>query len=199
MDKGYPKSSAIRFVSDHYLLLQAQRFVLTRIIVESKTARARRIKIQTIKSLKGKDLIIDGYNVLITVESILSGKPIYLCDDWFHRDIQGIFKKYRIADLTMPAIDQIFNLLESAQIAEAIVMLDQQISMSGTLASMIGRIMQECNIPGFVRTVKDVDRQLKNAKVVIATADGNVIDSVNEVVDLPGEIAKQMKILPYTL
>ena len=133
------------------------------------------------------------------MESILSNKSIYLCDDWFHRDIQGIFKKYRITDLTIPAIEQILKLLESAQIARAFVLLDQQISMSGILSSMIGRIMKEYNIQGSVSTVKDVDSQLKRAKLVIATADGNVIDSVNEVVDLPGEIAKQMNILPNTL
>lgn len=33
LDRGYPKDSAVRFVSDHYSIQKEQRFVLTRVIV----------------------------------------------------------------------------------------------------------------------------------------------------------------------
>ncbi|MDO8635402.1 MAG: DUF5616 domain-containing protein [Dehalococcoidia bacterium] len=33
--------------------------------------------------MKGKRLAIDGYNVLVTVESALQGKPVVMCDDGF--------------------------------------------------------------------------------------------------------------------
>jgi hypothetical protein len=75
VDHGYPKESAIRFVSDHHRLPEEQRFVLTRVVVASDTAKARRDKIQPLKALHGRALFIDGYNVLISVESLLGGNP----------------------------------------------------------------------------------------------------------------------------
>lgn len=190
MDRGYPKESAIRFVSDHHRLLGKHRFVLTRVVVPSDTARARKYKIQPLEALHGRVLFIDGYNVLISVESLLGGKPLYLCDDGFLRDVQGIFRSYRPSDLTVPALDAIFALLASACPAVTEVLLDQQISMSGQLAVLTRRTMAEHGVPGIVRTARNVDFQLKEIKGLIATADGNIIDEALSVVDIPGIIAR---------
>ena len=196
VDRGYPKESAIRFVSDHHRLPEEQRFVLTRVVVASDTAKARRDKIQPLKALHGRALFIDGYNVLISVESLLGGKPVYLCDDGFLRDVQGIFRNYRHSDLTAPALDAIFDLLACACPAVTEVLLDQQISMSGRLAVMTRMAMAEHDVLGMVRTAQDVDRQLKEMKGVIATGDGTIIDAAVRVVDLPGAIAGMNEIEP---
>lgn len=198
VDSGYPKESAIRFVSDHHRLPEEQRFVLTRVVVASDTAKARRDKIQPWKALHGRALFIDGYNVLISVESLLGGKSVYLCDDGILRDIQGIFRSYRPSDLTAPALDAIFDLLACACPAVTEVLLDQQISMSGRLAVLIRRAMAEHDVLGMVRTAQDVDRQLKEMKGVIATGDGTIIDAAVKVVDLPGAIAGMKEIEPLT-
>jgi hypothetical protein len=196
VDHGYPKESAIRFVSDHHRLPEEQRFVLTRVVVASDTAKARRDKIQPLKALHGRALFIDGYNVLISVESLLGGKPVYLCDDGFLRDAQGIFRSYRPSDLTAPALDAIFDLLASACPVVTEVLLDQQISMSGRLAVLMRRVMAEHDVLGMVRTAQDVDRQLKEMKGVIATGDGTIMDAAVSVVDIPGAIATINEIEP---
>jgi hypothetical protein len=199
VDRGYPKESSIRFVSDHYRLPEEQRFVLTRVVVSSYTAKTRRDKIQPVEALLGRALFIDGYNVLITVESLLGVKPVYLCDDGFLRDIQGIFRSYRRSDLTLPALEAIFDLIASACPAEVEVLLDQQISMSGQLAELMRRIMAEYEVPGTARTARDVDFQLKEMNGVIATADGSIIDAMASVTDIPGEIARRRGVEPLVL
>ncbi|VVB62947.1 Uncharacterised protein [uncultured archaeon] len=196
MDRGYPKESAIRFVSDHHRLLEEQRFMLTRVVFASDTAEKRRDRILPLEALHGRALFIDGYNVLISVESLLGGKPVYLCDDGFLRDIQGIFRSYRPSDLTAPALDAIFDLLARACPAVTEVLLDQQISMSGRLAVMTRMAMAEHDVPGMVRTAQDVDRQLKKMKGVIATGDGAILDAAVSVVDIPGAIARMNEIEP---
>jgi hypothetical protein len=199
VDRGYPKESAIRYVSDHHRLPEEQRFLLTRVVVPSKTAKARRGKVQPVGALLGRDLFIDGYNVLITVESLLGGKSVYLCDDGFLRDVQGIFRSYRTSDLTLPALEAIFGLIASACPADTEVLLDQQISMSGQLAEFMRRVMAEHKVPGIARTVRDVDFQLKEMDGVIATADGSIIDAAIEVTDIPGEIARRRGVNPLIL
>ncbi len=199
LDRGYPRESAARFVSDHYRLPEEQRFALIRVVVPTELARERMAKMLPQKALQGKAVFVDGYNVLITVESLLGGMPVYKSDDGFLRDTQGIFRSYKASDITAPALSEILGFLSRAAPFEVEILLDQQISMSGRLASRIREMMSECGIPGTARTVRDVDRRLKSAEGIIATGDGNVIDAVSCVVDIPGQIALKRGIRPVAL
>jgi hypothetical protein len=189
----------VRFVSDHYRLPEEQRFILIRVIVSYNTATKRKEKMMPLEMLRGRVLFIDGYNVLISAESILAGKPIFLCDDGLIRDTQGIFRSYKTSDLTKAALDVIFKLLAKACPDSVEVLLDQQISMSGELATMIRKLMAEHGVAGTARTVQSVDRQLKECDGIVATSDGNVIDAASQVVDVPAEIAKRWGCKPPIL
>jgi hypothetical protein len=172
-DRGYPKASAIRFVSDHYRLPEEDRFVLARVVVTCKITEYRRKKALSLEEIKGRVLWVDGYNVIITTESLLKGLPVYQCDDGFLRDAQGIFKSYRACPVRTEFI------------------FDQQISMSGSLSSEIREEMRARSMEGTARTARDVDKQLKDTKAVVATGDGNIIDAATAVLDLPLEIARR--------
>ncbi len=191
VDRGYSRESAVRFVADHYRLPEGQRFVLVRVIVPAEQARSRRAKLVPMESLRGKDVFVDGYNVLISVESILGGHTVYLCDDGLLRDTQGIFRSYKTSELTDPALSEILDLLAIAGPAKIEIIFDQQISMSGSLAAKVRGMMAERCLPGTAITAKDVDHQLKITKGVIATSDGNIIDAALCVIDLPMEIARK--------
>jgi len=191
VDRGYPKESAVRFVSDHYRLHEEQRFVLSRIVVATQTAQLRRKKAVLAEALQRKDVIVDGYNILISIESLLGGMPVYSCDDGFLRDTRGIFRSYRTSDLTAPAIQEILNLLAKSNPSSVVILLDQQISMSGRLAALLREMMATIGLPGTARTARDVDHQLKSSRAIVATADGNIIDAAERVIDIPREIARR--------
>jgi hypothetical protein len=192
VNRGYPKDSAIRFVSDHHLLLEEHRFVLARTIVAGERARTRRAKAQNLETLRANEVFVDGYNVLITTESLMADYPIYLCDDGFLRDTRGIFKSYKISRLTAPALSAILDLLVQAKPARVEVLLDQQMSHSGELAELVRSMMAERSLPGTARTARDVDHLLKVAQAGVATSDGNVIDAAKQIYDLPAEIARRL-------
>lgn len=194
LDRGYPSQSAIRFVADHYRLPEEKRFVLARVLVPEKVAKSRQEKLVSSKSLRGQDLAIDGYNVLITTESLLSGEPVYRCDDGFLRDTRGIFRKYKTSRVTNQALKLIFGLVKESAPSSVLVLLDEQISKSGTLAAYIRKVMADFGIPGNAKTAPDTDRRLKLSEAVIATGDGSIIDSRDLVVDIPAEVAKRMDI-----
>jgi hypothetical protein len=59
--------------------------------------------------------------------------------------------------------------------------------------------MAEHDVPGVVRTARDVDRQLKEMEGVIATGDGTIIDAAVSGVDIPGAIARMRGIEPLIL
>lgn len=156
-------------------------------------------KLVPLEALNRKEILIDGYNVLITVESILEGCPVYLCDDGLLRDIRGIFRSYRQSKITDQALSEIIDLLALVDPARVDFLLDQQISMSGRLAAHIREMMSLRGVPGTARTEMIVDHHLKIAKDIVATSDGNVIDAACLVVDLPMEIAKRKGIKPLVI
>lgn len=173
--------------------------MLMRAVVGRALAEARMAKIVALCSLQGREVFLDGYNVLITVESLLAGNPVICCDDGFLRDTRGVFGRYRQSGLTTPALSEILDLLARATPAFAHILLDRQMSRSGELAGNIRAMLAERNLAGTARTARDVDRQLKAAIGIVATSDGNVIDASSEVIDLPAEIARRRGICPLGL
>jgi hypothetical protein len=142
--------------------------------------------------MRNKNIYIDGYNVLISVEALLAGKNLYLSDDGFLRDSQGIFRKYKISGLTEKALFEIAEILAFCGPAWIEILFDQQIGMSGLMASNVRQILAKYGLNGTARTIKDVDRQLKIVEGIVATSDGNIIDASRSVVDLPAEVAKKL-------
>ncbi|MCX6676775.1 MAG: DUF434 domain-containing protein [Methanothrix sp.] len=199
MDRGYPNDTAVRYVSDHHRLPEGQRIVLLRTIVSAERAQRRMAKALRLHALRGRAVFVDGYNALITTESLLAGFPVYLCDDGFLRDTRGFFKSYKESRITVSALCEIFDLLAQALPSRVEVLLDQQISRSGELAKEARSLMAERDLPGEARCARDVDHQLKVCGSIVASSDGNVIDAASSVIDLPGEIARERGISPLLL
>jgi hypothetical protein len=169
------------------------------VTVSSDLAASRKGKRITVNELRDRTIAIDGYNALITVESLIVGAPVYLCDDGFLRDTRGIFRRYRSSDHTNLALSEILSILKESGVGRAEVLLDQQISKSGELAAKIREMMASFEVPGCAKTAKDVDKRLKLTTSPVATGDGAIIDAVSEAVDLPSEVANRRRIKALVL
>jgi len=189
MDRGYPAASAVRFVSDHHRLTEVQRMVLQRVIIPAGIALSRMDKALSLHEIRGREIFLDGYNCIITSESLLEGFAVYLCDDGFLRDTRGFFRRYRSSRRATRPIQEILGLLAGA--GRAVFLLDCQISRSGELAAEIRGLMAQMGLEGDALCLRDVDRQLKCCQKIVASSDGIVIDSSPEAIDLPAEIARR--------
>ena len=102
--------------------------------------------------VRGKELVIDGYNVIITIETALFGKPLILADDGFLRDISGISKNYnknyKRSEKTDEALRLIFDLLKKVKPNHTLFLLDSPISHSGQLAKDVREYFKKENIFG---------------------------------------------------
>ncbi|MDW7733500.1 MAG: DUF434 domain-containing protein [Methanolobus sp.] len=187
LERGYPKSSAVRFVSDHHRLADVQRFILSRNVLAPVIAASRRNKRLACTDLEGQYLAIDGYNVLITLESYLKGEDMWIGDDGFVRDNRGVFSNHVNDETTYRAVDMMVEMLVIHKVGPVNVLLDLQMSKSGKLAAFIRQKIDELSVKGSVRTSRTVDHELKKASdnSIVATADGVIIDAVGHVVDIP--------------
>ena len=201
--RGYSINAAIRFVSDHYRLAESERHILVRVVRPPDVANARRDKRLACADidkpgLYKRDVLIDGYNVLITIESMLKNETLWLGDDGFIRDTRGVFRNYNTTDVTYKAVDEMLLFLSECKVRSANVLLDTQMSKSGQLARYIDNRFHVYSLNGSARTSRHVDFDLKNAGkgIVVGTADGVVIDAATDVVDIPACLMERKGIEP---
>ncbi|WP_135606203.1 DUF434 domain-containing protein [Methanococcoides sp. NM1] len=186
LSRGYTRKSAVTFVSNHYRLTEQERHILTRLVVSPEIADNRSKKKLGCSQLKGCDVFVDGYNVLITIETALKNEPIWFADDGFLRDTSGIFRNHKITDTTCMAVDEMLSTLSTLKVTSATILLDSQMSNSGKLAQFILKRSKDHTFKADARTSKHVDFDLKEAgpHAVIATADSIIVDAVDKVVDI---------------
>jgi hypothetical protein len=190
LDRDYPKNSAINFVSNHYRLVKEDRNIIFRIACEKKLSEDRIKKLVPIDLIKGKCVVIDGYNVLITVESLILGYPVFLCDDGVLKDTRAIFHRYKMKKETKEVIEKIRILLSKYLPKEVLFIFDAQISGSGKLSATVREIFKGMNTS--VSTSKNADGQMTRHKDdVVATSDGNIIDNVINIVDIPLHVGEE--------
>jgi len=182
LGRGYPQTGVVGFVCNHYRLDDESRRLLSRMVVAKAVCEKRTAKFLSCDEMKGRKIIIDGYNIIIGTESIIE-KKAYLCDDGVIRDIRGVFRNFKVVKSTEKAIELLFQFLKENNPDEVCFLLDSQISKSGALAKeMRGKIIYY-GLKGDARTSKHVDYDLKNSKDIVATSDGVIIDAAEKVVN----------------
>ena len=192
LDQGYPRESAVNFVSNHYRLPLSERHLLARCVFSKREVAEHRRRAVGRGMLRGKRLGIDGYNVLITLESTLMGKQIVRCDDGYIRDLRAIFGKYRATPATIQAISTLVRAITKAKPKFVAIFFDKQVSRSGELAAELRRQLERAKLKGDASAVGGVDMKLR-AFDVAASSDRAVIERAKAVWDIPAELLKRKK------
>jgi len=202
LNQGYPRKGALKFVGDHYLLEEISRNLIYRTVFSNEEAENRKMKLVLLDDIKNKTVFIDGYNVLITIESIFKGENglIVKGDDGVIRDVKAVFGKYKCNEKTKDVLNAIISLLKLYQPLFVRFFFDRQVSMSGKLTKLTQEIMAIQEIKGKAETSENVDFQLifrsSDTDGIVATSDGVIIDKVNKILDIPNYISRQLKKTP---
>jgi hypothetical protein len=121
-------------------------------------------------------LLIDGYNVLTSIEAALSGGLLLRGIDGCVRDMASMHGSYRKVDETIPAIKLIGRQLADWRIGPCRWLLDQPVSNSGRLRSILLETAGEHGWTWEVDLVPDPDPLLASADVCVATADSEILN-----------------------
>ena len=198
LNRGYPRKASLELVGNRHTLSSDQRHLLHRGVFSDSDARLRTTKKISLRSLRDKPLAIDGYNILITVESALSGRPLISSNDGFIRDISGLSGKFKKTEITDKALHLIVDFLKKTRPRHTLFLFDAPISRSGLLAQKVRKILKDENISGDARAVRVPEETLIGFNGIVATSDTAIIDRSPEVFDLAGQIIKN-RIRPGTL
>lgn len=95
------------------------------------------VKRKTVDSVRGLELVIDGYNVILTIASAIEHLPIFLCDDGFVRDLRSSYRKDFEAPSVREAIVYMVKALELVGASNPLIILDKNVSWSAEHAELL--------------------------------------------------------------
>ena len=186
INEGYDLKSASTFVGNHYLLSERQRLAIMRSIATDEQISLRKSKQVQAEELAGKEVWIDGFNTIITLEVILSDSIFFSCMDGTLRDLAALRGTYRLIPETDKAVKLMLDTLEKAKVRMIRILLDEPVSNSGRLKARIADIAEDYSFELDIRIQKDVDRELYNRELVV-TSDSIILDHCASWVNLTAQ------------
>ena len=175
LNEGYELKQASTFVGNHFLLSERQRLAIARSIASDQCLKERRQNRVTKEELSGQTVWIDGFNTIITLEVMKCRSLLFECMDGAIRDLAALRGTYRIIPETKEAVRSMFDVLQDAQIREAKILLDQPVSNSGRLKTLIAETGEEYPFALDIQILRSVDRELYGKENVI-TSDSVILD-----------------------
>ena len=183
INNGYGLKQAATFVGDHFQLSERQRIAIMRSVASDDQLADRRAKEVPLEQLSGKDVWIDGFNTIITLEVMLSESTLLACMDDTIRDLAALRGTYRIIPATTDAIRLLFDVLEHAGVQTATILLDQPVSNSGRLKELLDHMSESYLFALKARVQDAVDSSLYDKEYVISS-DSIVLDRSTSWVNL---------------
>lgn len=189
LNRGYDLKPASTFIGNHYLLSERQRLALARIVSSQSRLESRKQReLETNAPLR--QLYIDGFNTIITLEVALSGSLLLLGMDGTIRDLAGLRGTYKIVDKTAMALELMLKRMDGQSISDAVIYLDKPVSNSGRLKALILEMEKDYNVDVQVEVINDVDRVLYGRENVV-TSDAIILDHCDSWYNLNRQIVWQ--------
>lgn len=185
-DRNYPEKTVIQAVGNRYRLTRQERMILYRGI--SKLTYNRPLNILKPDLIRDKSLFVDGFNVIITLESYLKGIIVFKGMDDITRDIAGLHSYKSNPDICEKALSLFMLGLIKLKPYHTEVIFDYPVSGSGKMANMVNRCFDSEKIKGRAFTDRSPDYMLKLTDKVVCSSDSAIIKSAQEVFDMPGFI-----------
>jgi hypothetical protein len=191
LGRGYQSKSALKLVGDRHNLRERQRLAVARAACSDESRAGRLAREADVSEVEGADLIVDGFNLVITLEAALGGGLLVLCRDGCVRDLSSVHGSYRAVEETGRAVTLAGEVLSTLRPASALWLFDSPVSNSGRLAERVRTIAQEHDWPWQVRAELNPDRTISNSQRLAVTSDSNVLDHAPRWLNLPRLIIRR--------
>lgn len=175
--RKYPYKPALNLVVQRYNLTKPEKALLYRCIHDEETAKSIRKKLVDEGAIENSTLLIDGFNVLITISSAAECFQVFLCDDYMLRDVMKSFRKFKFenkhAEIVIMLISEIVKLKPS----KTVFFFDKQVSFSGKVAALVSEVAKKHGLKNFETLLTD-----RNDRRIIEYAEKGIVSSSDIVI-----------------
>ena len=188
LSRGYNMTSALKLVGDRHGLRERQRLAVSRAACSDEDRKRRRDHCIAVEQLRNQEVIVDGFNLIITVEAALSRGPLFVGVDECIRDLSSVHGSYRSVEETDRAILLIGETLRRLAPLSVHWLLDRPVSNSGRLAAKITDLGARNGWPWDVQVVFNPDSAIIASPAVAITSDSSILDRVARWSDLKSHL-----------
>lgn len=172
-DRGYASKAAGTLVGDHHQLTLRQRRAVMRCACGPIAAENRAKSQRPPSEIRGQRLHIDGFNVLLTIDTAIAAGLLLLGQDGCIRDMASLNGRFPKSELTTQVLLAISEALEPLEPSLVIWYFDRPVPFSGQIAAEVGQVDPSWQ----VQLVDDPDPILKDVDGLVATADGAILEA----------------------
>lgn len=173
---GYGVPSSLKLVGDRFALTARQRTAVLRCACSDQAMTRRLATEASPRAIKGQRLLVDGYNLLTTIEAALGGGVILEGRDGCYRDMTSMHGSYRRVAETERAVGLILACADALGVRGCDWLLDRPVSNSGRLKRLLEEIAGRSRGDWDIELAADPDRLLVASRQVVVTADSAVLD-----------------------
>jgi hypothetical protein len=176
LSKGYAEKSSLKLVGDRFSLTERQRIAVMRCGCSDEHLAARKESELEVEEIVKREIAIDGYNLLITIESALSGGFIFRGRDGCLRDLASIHGTYRKVFETIPAIELVDKELSELGTGHCLWFFDSPVSNSGRLKTIMYELIEKNGWEWDVELSQNPDKELIGTERIVVSSDSDVLD-----------------------
>jgi len=191
LTRDYAIKDALKLVGDRFDLNERQRLAISRAACSDQSRTLRLASCLAVDTVRDQNLIIDGFNLLITIEAALSGGLLLFCRDGCIRDLSSIHGSYRSVQETETALSLIGESLARLDAAAALWLLDKPISNSGRLAQKIRALAALNGWAWSVELAFNPDKEIIASDRIAISSDGPLLDQTRNWINLALYIIEQ--------
>lgn len=183
LSRGYQMTSALKLVGDRHGLRERQRLAVSRSACSDQDRQRRKDHCVRTENLRNQSVVVDGFNLIITVEAALSKGPLLIGVDECVRDLSSVHGSYRSVEETQQAIVLIANALQTLGASSVLWLLDRPV-YSGRLATRIDELSAQQGWPWRVEVLFNPDSYIISSHDVAITSDSSILNRVGRWADL---------------
>jgi len=193
LSRGFAEKSSVQLVGNKYRLNARQQQVLQGMSASQQQIDKRLSTLISIDKLKDKTVIIDGFNLLIILESALSGAYVFKGLDDCYRDIAGVHGTYKRVNQTLDVLSLVGDYLEDNNVGHVLWVLDKPVSNSGRLKGILYELATEKGYHWDVVLENNPDKVVAESEHIAVSSDAWVLDRAKRWFNLAGVLIESFK------
>ncbi|OUS01554.1 hypothetical protein A9Q86_07190 [Flavobacteriales bacterium 33_180_T64] len=173
LTRGYAEKSSLQLVGNKYRLNVRQQQAIQGMSASQQQIERRTAHVVLFENIHSKIISIDGFNLLIILESTLSGAFIFKGLDNAYRDLSSVHGSYKRVQQTETALLLVGNLLRKNKV---IWVFDKPVSNSGRLKTLLRETAEQHGFDWEIILENNPDKILAESNHIVVSSDAWVLD-----------------------
>lgn len=193
LSRGFSEKSSVQLVGNRYKLNARQQKAVQGMSAAAAQVTQRKSTNVAIDQLKDQTVIIDGFNIIIILESFLSGAYVFKGVDDCYRDVSSVHGTYKRVQQTQEVLITVGDFLQEAQVKDVIWVFDQPVSNSGRMKTLLGELSRKRTYPWQIILDYNPDKVLAESDHITASSDAWILDRAQRWFNLSGTIIETLQ------